>query len=497
MQSQDIFQKQTQSQIQIMSQKQIYSLEILSMDSDDLRNTVYKELSENPALIIKNKNRRLLDYTHESNSAYSSSSAGQKASDNFQAALESHPDNRVRLQDVLLSQLHMQYLSKAELSLGEKLIGNLNSRGFHILAPISLLDKEDASQTPKLLAKVMKKIQQFEPAGTCTSNIQESLYVQALQREKAPLLALFILDGHFDFLNPPQPLSVAKKAASFLAEQKKMFAFSDNDKYENLHPTESSAQKAIDFIRTLDPFPAHNYSQDETYYISADIKVERLPSLSVRALPSDSEQNTKSTECNYTAEIKEDFSRGIVLQGNCAWKVSLVQNDIPEIAVNPFFEKYAETGTSKDIADSIQKAKDFIASIENRRSTLLRSACFIVKKQSEFFDKGEGHLAPLKQQDIADMTGVHAATVSRMANSKYIQCEWGLFEIKYFFVNAVGKGDEALSSDAVSKEIRKIIEENSQSEKKLSDQKISDILNERGIKIARRTVAKYRAKLGL
>ena len=113
--------------------------------------------------------------------------------------------------------------------------------------------------------------------------------------------------------------------------------------------------------------------------------------------------------------------------------------------------------------------------------------------QHEFFKKGPGNLAALKQKDVADILGVHETTISRMANSKYIQCQWGLFEVKYFFTNAVSD----TSKDQVLFQIKQILEEHKNDSKKLSDQKVADALAAKGINVARRTVAKYRAQLNI
>ena len=161
-----------------------------------------------------------------------------------------------------------------------------------------------------------------------------------------------------------------------------------------------------------------------------------------------------------------------------------------------------------------------------RESTTLKAAQEIVAAQIEFFRKGARYLAPLRQKDIAEKLGVHETTISRMANSKYLSCEWGIFPISYFFTNAVGTSkpeksatkNEALqtsgdslsneksaaphnnapiSKEAVKYEIAQILDEHKNDKKALSDQKISDLLAEKGIKVARRTVAKYRNELNV
>ncbi|MBP5174646.1 MAG: RNA polymerase sigma-54 factor, partial [Treponema sp.] len=134
----------------------------------------------------------------------------------------------------------------------------------------------------------------------------------------------------------------------------------------------------------------------------------------------------------------------------------------------------------------------------------------IVKRQHAFFEKGPGNLVPMKQEDLAKELGVHESTVSRLARSKYIQCSWGLFEVGYFFVSEVARKEngatkdsgetqegEAFTKDRIIGMIEGILSEHAGDGKKLSDQKISEILSEKGVSISRRTVAKYRSQMNI
>ena len=463
-------QRQIQSQIQIMSQKQIQALKLLAMNSKDLSEEIYKAAEENPALVIT-KDKANWDGTKIS----SATASGEEASENFQAALEAKADERESLQEHLLSQLNAMRLGATEKKLCEKLIYNLDAKGFYILAPISLLDKKDKLQTPGLLEKCIEIVRQLEPCGICVTNTEESLFVQAKQKENAPLLAIFILDGKLKFLDPPRPEKVLQKIQEYLLEQKKLFANSQNEKYKNLNPTIQDVEKAIDFIRTLDPFPARNFSTKEIHFISPDVYVEK---------------------------IQEDFQKNqiednIVTSGKNSWNVRLAKDNFPQISINPEFLKLAKSNAknSLSIKTEIKKAKDFLDTWEFRQNTLLKACIEIVRIQTDFFLRGQGNLVPLRQQDIADKLKVHETTISRMANSKFLQCEWGLFDIKYFFTNAASKKNKSISQDKAMSELKKIL--NSSAGKKMSDQKLSEELEKLGIKIARRTVAKYRNKLSI
>ena len=152
--------------------------------------------------------------------------------------------------------------------------------------------------------------------------------------------------------------------------------------------------------------------------------------------------------------------------------------------------------------ESVRSANDFMESLAFRKKTLLLACQQIVRLQKDFFEKGPRYLKPLRQKDVAAIINVHEATISRMANEKYLRCSQGLFKLSFFFTNAVGQNlpeteEVPASKQGVMAELEKILEEQKDDKKALSDQKIADILLERGIKIARRTVAKYRSQLNI
>ncbi|WP_407427274.1 RNA polymerase factor sigma-54 [Treponema sp.] len=507
-------QTMAQTQSQKMSQTQIMSLNLLAMSSTDLRSEIYAQAAKNPALEIKSDSlesgvsssrsetapsSRFSDNTH-----YGSASAGgEQASNNFQAALESNPDEREVLSDHLLHQLNAMHLSGEEKLLCTKLIYNLDEKGFHILAPVTFLNTKNSFHTEDFLNKCLCLVQHLDPVGCCTNNYRESLFVQAKISGSASDLALFFLktNEHFDFLNPPQIPKIQKKLSDYLSEQKKLkFISEDEITLSKDNITAEEIEKALSFIKTLDPFPARNFGSSQTTFISPDVivtKNENTEELS---------QKNQNGKTNETAEFTVTFAREF-----------LPRLEISKDYTNLINETHIKTGDTSEKAErkkaelkfarsSVNEAKVFIESILYRESTILKAAQEIVKAQTGFFKKGARYLAPLRQKDIAEKLGVHEATVSRMANSKYLACEWGIFPISYFFTNAVGNKDKPLSdsseSTVVSKEgvkaeIARILEEHKNDKKALSDQKISDILAEKGIKIARRTVAKYRGELNI
>jgi RNA polymerase sigma-54 factor len=184
--------------------------------------------------------------------------------------------------------------------------------------------------------------------------------------------------------------------------------------------------------------------------------------------------------------------------------IILNDEEIPVLGVNPFFSDIQDSEETKQkdvkqfVSASLKDARWFINSIHQRNQTLLKVARAIVEFQRDFFVRGPKSIKPLTLKDIASEIGVHEATVSRITTSKYVQTEWGLFSLKYFFSNSIsgaGSGGSRFSKEGVKQIIKEII--GLEGGAGLSDQKISDLLAKRGIQLARRTVTKYRKELDI
>lgn len=455
-------QTQSQKQVQRMSQRQIQAVTFLGMGTRDLKDEIYKFASENPALEIVSKENVSL--------------ASVEKSANYEKYLESQEDYEETLQQHLMDQLKLdKRISEDEFKVCQALIYNLDKDGFYgsMLAPETLLDKNRPQQNAVMLAKCMDIVQRLDPIGTCCKNIEESLFIQAKIIGGASELTLFILNGHFDLLNPPIPENVLRNLQEFQKKwHQKKFApqiLLDKHKYD-----EEDVEDAIFYIRNLNPHPAGNYISDISgaEYNRPDIvlSVEKIKGFIAG----------------------DDFSTGKVLGNNGDYfQIKYASGDLPEV-------RLAE-GFSFD-KDSIEKAKEFIANLQYRESSIVLQGCAIVKNQLDFFEYGPGNLKVLTRRQIAKMLGIHESTVSRMSakkNSKYIQTKWGLFSCSYFFSSGVDSSDggEKVSSEVIQEKIKEILD--SSKDEKVSDLKLTEILNQQGIKIARRTVAKYRSKIGL
>jgi RNA polymerase sigma-54 factor len=197
--------------------------------------------------------------------------------------------------------------------------------------------------------------------------------------------------------------------------------------------------------------------------------------------------------------------------------IVLNDEEIPVLGIDPFFDSLADRrgaeargaarpedaahpidrATSAYVRDNIKQAKFFIRSIHQRNQTLLKVARAVVEFQRAFFAEGPKRLAPLTLKDVADEIGVHETTVSRIANRKYMQTDWGIFELRYFFTNSIsgaGSRGSSFSKEGVKQVIKEIIEAEGSI---LSDRDIMEVLARKGISLARRTVAKYRGELDL
>jgi RNA polymerase sigma-54 factor len=230
-----------------------------------------------------------------------------------------------------------------------------------------------------------------------------------------------------------------------------------------LRRSEEETLRIFERIKELSPFPGRAFASGDTRYVVPDIQV-----------------------------IKKEGEFVIILN----------DEEIPVLGINPFFMKISggKEGDKpvRDFArENIKEARWFIQAINQRNHTLLRVARAIVEFQRAFFVDGPRYLAPLTLRDIAQELGVHETTVSRTANGKYMQTEWGIFELRHFFTNSIsgiGSGGSKFSKEGVKEIIRELITTGSG---RFSDKEIAAVLAKRGIPLARRTVAKYRNELDL
>ncbi len=438
-----------------LSPQMIQAVEILRLPVEELCDRVYQEAEKNPAIeIIKDADlsiRSLPSTIHTKNS---------NASDSYQAFLENAADHEESLQENLLFQLSMLDISEEERNLGERIIQNLDAHGFFTTAPDSLLYPHE---TIEFLDKTLGIIRSLEPKGIAFSSVQDSLLFQSELRGNCSPLVSEILKNHFAVLEKKR-LPLIKK---YLQD-------------EGLVCTIEELEEALQCIRSLEPYPAGQFNtvDSKVQYVVPDVII-------------------KKRDENESGEVDGEIQE---------FTIEFLKGSLPEITVSPVYMKLIEEkGKSKEeyqfASDAIQNARQFIQALSFRSTSIFHAIQVIVMRQYDFFCNGPGHLVPLRQKDVAEEIGMHEATISRIANGKYVQCDWGLFELKYFFSNAVNEHNGSQvqdSKESIQHQIQMLLQENENiGGKKLSDSKLVQLLEKKGIIIARRTVAKYRNELNI
>lgn len=344
------------------------------------------------------------------------------------------------LQEHLLFQLGLCSLTQTEKGIGEFLIGNIDQNGYlkGSIEEMALLLGAD----PAEILTVLEIIQKFDPAGVGARDLRECLLLQLDERKTVHPLAKQIIKEYL--------ADVADNKFKKIAAE--------------LRVDPSTVQDAVDFIRTLDPKPGRMVGGGhEVRYIVPDVVVEKVAN-------------------NYVILVNEQT--------------------MPRLTVNSYYRSLlgredSESLTSSFIKTRLDSALWLLRSIEQRRMTLYRVTESIVAMQRDFFDDGIKHLKPLTLRHIAEEIGVHESTVSRATANKYAQTPRGLFPLKFFFASGVEDyHGTAVSSESVKCHIKELIEvENSF--RPLSDQKLMELLEKRGIVVSRRTVAKYREEMAI
>jgi RNA polymerase sigma-54 factor len=371
------------------------------------------------------------------------------------------------LVDHLTWQLHMNALPDDEQKIGELIIGNINQDGYLQIplleiAKIFLIEKEQENPFSTVTrctqlnwltllsalekaGRVLRKIQEFDPLGVASRNLEECLLIQIRFLKQDESLAEKIVRMHLPDL-----------------ERKKYQVIASNLKVKIEEVVE-----AANVISQLEPKPGRPFNDKEPQYITPDIHVFK-------------------TDNDYT----------VMLNGE----------GLPKLRLSPFYLQSIYSNSSSApvkeyIKEKMRSAIWLIKSIYQRERTIRKVMESIIKFQRDFFDYGSDHLKPLVLKDVAEDIGMHESTISRVTTNKYVHTPHGIFELKYFFNAGVGagrggSGGEGISSVSVKNKIKQILS-NEDPQHPYSDQEIVKILKEQNITIARRTVAKYREMLGI
>lgn len=432
----------------------LQTMEILQLSNEELSEKIKKESENNPTISLKespamsysqysDEYRRHSDRyeSYSDSSNYGSDLTGEEKEDTNW--FENTRSSSETLQEHLIGQLGLVGLNEEEKKAAETIITSLDRFGFTGENPESLLPEGER----KHFERAIKAIQEMEPTGVGAKNWREALMLQIKEKgAKEDEIELFrkLIYSQLENIKAGKLEAVARE----------------------LKTDTEDVSSMLSILKTLNPYPGLKYSGEWDEYI--------IPELSIK---------------------KED--------GKLLMKLN--RDNIPLIEIDPSYKEMEESlkasKSQKDkealkyLKEKLSSASSLISLVNLRENTLEKTGIVLMEKQKDFFLYGPLYLKGLTMKDVADEIGVHEATVSRIASSKYIDTDFGIVPIKYLFSNQMSsESNVGASKNAIKEMIRIIISEN-KSGKPLSDQKISDMLKEKGISAARRTVAKYRSEL--
>ena len=365
-------------------------------------------------------------------------------------------ENRITTMPPLLDQLRAQLteseLAGVDVEIAYFIIGNIDDRGY--LSCTTAEIAEAMGQPPEDVDRILKVVQAFDPPGIAARDLRECLIIQLEQREEdGTKVALRVVRDHMEDLTKRR-FSRITRGLGIIDEELK---------------------EALSLIERLQPNPGATSISDYAGLLTLDTDVPYVtPDLIVEKAGED-------------------------------WVVSLTDGNLPSLRINASYARLLKkdgkqgNGNKREIKTYVSKklndARWLINAINQRRATMLKVANYLVRAQMDWFENGLAHLRPMVLQDVADAVEMHVSTISRVSNGKYMQTPHGVFELKYFFDSKVQRDDgEDVSARSVKARISDLIAEEDKSNP-LSDQAIADVLGDEGLKIARRTVAKYRDQL--
>ncbi|MHB1350730.1 MAG: RNA polymerase factor sigma-54 [Desulfobulbaceae bacterium] len=341
---------------------------------------------------------------------------------------------------------HMQWqltdldLNDQETDVAMFIIGNLDRHGF-LRAEVAEISAGTGC-TPETAEKVLAQIQGLDPPGIAARNIRESLLLQLKRRDLGDSLAYRIIRDHMPLLEARNYALIARLTGA----------------------TVRSVMKDVEVITTLTPFPGNEFSNDQVNYVVPDVYVFKVDDDFVIQLNNDGLPQLKLSD-EYLALLKK-------------------KRDLNQESVGYLREKQ-------------RSAEWFIKSLQQRQRTIYKVMESILKFQRDFFEHGPSHLRPLILRDVANDIEMHESTVSRVTSNKYAHTPQGIYELKYFFSTAVANADgDAVASESIRNRIRQLVQAENPAHP-LSDNKISSLLADENIQVARRTVAKYREQMGI
>tara|TARA_B100002051_G_scaffold160610_2_gene151800 strand:+ start:7403 stop:8770 length:1368 start_codon:yes stop_codon:yes gene_type:complete len=440
--------QQSQIQIQKLTPQQVLQANIMQLNNSLLEQRIIKELEDNPTLeIVEEENDgedEALDDSAESEFEWDELDSD---SERFELKLDrgdhsvdylvSNHTSPKTLDEKIKEQLLDINIPEEKMHIANEIIGNLDDDGYFKIEPILVADRLRINEAEVLA--MLKIIQSLEPKGIASRNLRECMLLQ-IDKNINPL-AFNVISNYFEDFSNKRFEKICEK----------------------LNCSLNDLDLANEIIKRLNPKPGDGILTGDKEFIIPDIIVEKR-------------------------------------EGE--WVVHMNDNSIYELRINKDYksmlnDKRIDKPTTAFIKNKLQSADWFIDAINQRKDTMIRVMSEIISQQKNIFQNDKQELIPMVLKDIAKELNLDISTVSRATNSKYVQLPWGIFEIKDFFSEAIQTiSGEEVSNTTVKKRIKELIEE----ENKLNpidDQMVTDLLVEEGYIIARRTVSKYRAMLGI
>jgi len=438
-----------QEQKLIMTQQMQLSVKLLQMSTFELQQFVDKELQENPVLEAKCDNvskevegnnrieykelAKYLEFDNYSHRSYEKNEDDEVSPLNFISEKKS-------LKEYLKEQILESGEDNTTKSVCEYIVGNLDERGY-LDSKVEEL-AEELNLPVKVIENSLKVVQSFEPNGIAARDLKECLMIQLLKRGITDEKLFIMIDDYLEALAENKYLSIAKQLSIDVKE----------------------AQRYGDIIKSLEPKPSRGfYTGEEVKYIMPDA---------------------------YIRKINNEFH------------IIMNEEILPRLNINEVYREILSNETDKlaieYVKEKINSAMFLMKSIEQRKSTIYRVLERIIELQKEYFDYGVLHIKPMTLKDIADSLEMHESTISRAIKDKFIYTSNGMVKIKDLFTTGMASSseEEDISVIRIKNQIKELVEGENKS-KPLSDQVICDMLNDKGMNISRRTVAKYREELGI
>jgi RNA polymerase sigma-54 factor len=442
--------KQTLRLSPVLTQQLQQAIKLLQLSRLELIEAIELEVQENPILDLEEKEPKEEQPVEEQTGdkddvaewleRYSPSEGYSPQEERERPDYENMVKKTLNLRDHLRWQAGLAELSHDERIIAEWIIENIDDNGY-LAYPLSEISST-SGYTEEVLEAVLKKIQKLDPPGVAARDLRECILIQyEIKGEKDPIFE-DIIRSFFDLFHKANLKELVKRTGYPIEKIKEVF----------------------EKVKEYDPKPGRNFADDFTAYVVPDVFVVKT----------------------------ED-----------GLEIFLDDDEIPDLKMNRYYidlylNKSTNSSTKNYIKKKITQAEWFIKSIQQRQKTLFLVSKSIVTFQGEFFEKGLRFLRPLILKDVAQDIGVHESTVSRITSSKYMSTPHGIFELKFFFPTGINKEEgRPLSTNVVMDLICEMIKEENK-KKPLTDDEIVSLLKERhSIKIARRTVAKYRDSLNI